>query len=191
MIAALHLGWETNSSLWVDAHRIQIVNVDAEERGDHQLDRTTELDGTVRIGLSGILWKTEQGREVLHRRARPSGLAQRPLHRRRTLAHRRAAIRIEPMRPDAAQVQLAERILEEVPGSEELLYARIDLVDDGTEPPSWWRSNSPNPSGFSLFPLQLRPAWRTRSAPAWPRADCRDAMRDRGDEMCIRPGERS
>jgi hypothetical protein len=33
--------------------------------------------------------------------------------------------------PDAAQVQLAERVLEEVPGSEKLLYARVDLVDDG------------------------------------------------------------
>jgi hypothetical protein len=39
--------------------------------------------------------------------------------------------RIEPVRPDAAQVRLAERALEVVPDSDELLYARVDLVGDG------------------------------------------------------------
>jgi hypothetical protein len=35
---------------------------------------------------------------------------------------------IDPVRPDAAWVRLAERVLEVVPDSNELLYARVDLV---------------------------------------------------------------
>ena len=38
---------------------------------------------------------------------------------------------IEPVRPDAACVRLAERVLELVPDSNELLYARVDLVRTG------------------------------------------------------------
>ena len=35
---------------------------------------------------------------------------------------------IDPVRPDTAWVRLAERVLELVPDSNELLYARVDLV---------------------------------------------------------------
>ena len=41
---------------------------------------------------------------------------------------------IEPVRPDAACVRLAERVLELVPDSNELLYARVDLVGAGNGP---------------------------------------------------------
>jgi hypothetical protein len=41
---------------------------------------------------------------------------------------------IESVRPDAAWVRLAERVLEVVPDSNDLLYARVDLVGAGNGP---------------------------------------------------------